>query len=175
MTVVTSAVQVTRTPLAPTLPLGWFSPTLGRVYRFVKCAELVIDDLLPGDLVHVDAMGQASTVPGVGNCMHARYVKATATTSIDQYEGILVCRAMGTNVDEGRHHSPLSCSGSFVAPAAGPMRVMFVMYAASLTNSKTTLSLAVNYVDLQATVTRYRPDPVPVALATVLPFPAVAA
>ena len=51
--------------------------------------------------------------------MHGRYLKATTTGSISPSEGILLARAMGTNVTADIHHSMLTASGALVAAAAG--------------------------------------------------------
>ena len=88
--------------------------------------------------------------------MHARYLKATTTGSIHPGEGILLARAMGTNITAETHHSLLTASGAFVAVTPGPVQLIFVMYAASLSGPKNHCSLLVDYVELRATATRTR-------------------
>ena len=155
--VTTYSTCATRAPLATRLPLAYRgTPGIDVSYTYVPVAKLVIDDLRPGDLVQVDAAGEASTVDGVKKAMHARYLKATTTGSIHPGEGILLARAMGTNVTADIHHSLLTASGAFVAAAPGPVQLIFVMYAASLSGPKNRSSLVVDYVELRATATRTR-------------------
>ena len=156
-TVTTYTTSATRAPLATRLPLAYHgTPGVDVSYTYVPVAKLVIDDLQPGDLVQADAAGEASTVDGVRKAMHARYLKATATGNIYPGEGILVARPMGTNVTADTHHSLLTASGAFVAATPGPMQLIFVMYAASLSGPKNHCSLIVDYVELRATATRTR-------------------
>jgi len=156
-TVTTHTSTVTRAPLATRLPLTYRGrPGLDVAYEYVPVAKLVIDDLRPGDLVHVDAAGEASTVDGVHKAMHARYLKATTTGSLDPKEGILLARPMGTNVTSDIHHSTLTASGTFVASRPGPVQLLFVMYAASLSGPDNEASLVVDYVEMRATATRTR-------------------
>jgi hypothetical protein len=156
-TVTTYTTCATRAPLATKLPLAYRgTPGVDVTYTYVPVAKLVIDDLQPGDLVQVDAAGEASTVDGIRKAMHGRYLKATTTGSICPSEGILLARAMGTNVTADIHHSMLTASGALVAAAAGPVELIFVMYAASLSGPKNRASLLVDYVELRATATRTR-------------------
>lgn len=155
--ITTYTTSVTRAPLATRLPLAYRgTPGVDVSYTFVPVAKLVIDDLQPGDLVQADAAGEASTVDGVRKAMHARYLKATATGSIYPSEGILLARAMGTNITADTHHSVLTASGAFVVATPGPVQLIFVMYAASLSGPKNRCSLLVDYVELRATTTRTR-------------------
>ncbi len=156
-TVTTYATSATRAPLATRLPLAYRgTPGVDVSYTYVPVAKLTIDDLEPGDLVQVDAAGEASTADGVKKAMHGRYLKATTTGSIHADEGILLARAMGTNITADTHHSVLTATGAFVAATPGPVQLIFVMYAASLSGPKNRCSLVVDYVELRATATRTR-------------------
>lgn len=140
----------TVTPLATWLPLAYTPEP--KQYKFVLCAKLAIN-LVADDLVIAQVSGQASTVPPwVGNAMHGRYLKATTTTSTNPSEGISVSKPMATNVDNRRHHSPLSCGGSFMSPTTGVYNILFVMYAASLGGATDSHFLKVDYVDLDVAV-----------------------
>ena len=159
-TVTTYSTSATRAPLATRLPLAYRgTPGIDVSYTYVPVAKLVIDDLQPGALFQADAAGEASTVDGVRKAMHARYLKATTTGSIHPSEGILLARAMGTNITADTHHSVLTASGSFVAATPGPVQLIFVMYAASLSGPKNHRSLLVDYVELRATAIRTRDAP----------------
>lgn len=144
---------VTRSRIGTALPLAYQAEP--KLYKSITVAQLIIPGLAAGDLVHVSGKGQVELPAGLSRAMHARYLKATKTTTNASTEGVLLDRPMGHNVTDLQHYSLLSADGSFVVTAewAGTVTVMLVMYAAGLSaNPDDPRSLSVKYVELRADV-----------------------
>ena len=157
--ITTTTVYTTRDLLSTALPLHYVKTPTSYAYTYKLCSSIAIDDLSPGDIVQADACGEASTVSGISNAMHARYIKLLSPgIGSPTGAGLWVSRPAGVNVSAAQHHSTLPASGSVQVTDTGRRWLVFVMYAASLTGPTNSLSLVVNSAELMATVTRFRPD-----------------
>lgn len=155
-TITKTTTDVSRTKLAAFLPLR-YTP-VPKTFKVVRAAELLVNDLEPGDFVHAWAAGECSTQSGITVAMVGRYLKGTKTGSSSSTEGLNLSAAMTTNVSALEHHCTVCAAGSFVADAdwSGTVKLIFVMYAASLGAADDPRSLILNYVELRADVTRTR-------------------
>ena len=137
----------TITPLATALPMAYQASP--KEYKYVHAAKLHIDNLMPGDTLAVTSSDEASTAS-------TAYPHSVMFGHFTTANGIQITRPMGTNIVVGEHHCVLSAGGFYVCPDNKPVDLVLVMYAASLTGPVNSDSLVLNYVDLQALVTRFR-------------------
>lgn len=100
-------------------------------YQNYVCIEVVVPEVIPGDVLEVESTVQVTT-EFTWNVMIARYL-LVSDVSNNPAVGIRIERAMGENFDNNIHHKMVSAEGSFVVPAEwnGPVYISQVMYSAS--------------------------------------------
>jgi len=139
------------TVVSTSLPLRYTSTATTKIYNPRVVGKISVS-LVQGQVALVYGRGEASTPtnPKLGYlAMHASYLKQTNNGSADANEGVMLDRAMTTNVDDTQHHSTLTNFGAFEAPADGTYTFVYCQYAASLRSSVDTQSLIVNYVQMR--------------------------
>lgn len=139
----------TATPLVTTVPI-----TTGSPFFFRPCVRLVVDDLVPGDLLDVTSTVQVSSkFPHA--VMVGRLLKASDTNDATPSDGQVLSRPMATNISAQVHHLPVSTAGALKVSRAGRHFVTQVLYSASTAASPGDV-LPVDYAEMTVRVWRRR-------------------
>lgn len=117
--------------------------TTGSPYDIVSVARLPLGALSAGDLVSFTA-GVEVTTSYTYNIMHAGYA---------EINGLKMTRPRGENFNMEEHHHLLDFSGFYSVPVTGSYELVLFNYAAS-SKAQPGHALRVDYVDLQAAITR---------------------